>query len=105
MSSRRRSTMSASAPAGNPTRKTGRLVAACTSATTTGEGVREVISHAAPTFCIHVPIFDVSDAIQRARNTGSRSGSHAETPGRAAESDWTTFMVVPALLLTAGPLH
>src|SRR5437773_3503002 len=76
MSSRRRSTMSASAPAGNPTRKTGRLVAACTSATTTGEGVREVISHAAPTFCIHVPILEVSDAIQRAQKTGSRSGSH-----------------------------
>ena len=79
-----------------PTRKTGRLVAACTSATTTGEGVREVISHAAPTFCIHVPILEVSDAIQRARKTGCRRGFHAEIPGRADKSDWTIFMVVPA---------
>src|SRR5438309_10719441 len=94
MSSRRRSTMSASAPAGNPTRKTGRLVAACTSATTTGEGVREVISHAAPTFCIHVPTLEVTDAIQRARKTGCRRGFHAEILGRANESGWDKFMVV-----------
>ena len=77
--SRRRSTTSASAPAGNATRKTGRLVAACTNATTMGDGVSRVISHAAPTFCIQVPTFDTTEAIQRARNTGCRSGLHGET--------------------------
>ncbi len=75
---RRRSTTSARAPAGSATRKTGRLVAACTSAIMTGEVVSVVISHAAPMFCIQVPRFDTTEAIHRARNTGLRSGPHGE---------------------------
>src|SRR6266403_714858 len=78
-SSRRRSTMSATAPAGSPTRKTGRLVALCTSATINGDGESEVITHAAPTFCIQVPMLETSEAIQSARNTGCDSGAQADS--------------------------
>src|SRR6185436_16225205 len=78
-SSRRRSTMSATAPAGRPTRKTGRLVALCTRATINGDGESEVIAHAAPTFCIQVPMLETSEEIQRARNTGCASGAHADS--------------------------
>ena len=55
-SSLRRSTMSASAPAGNTTRNTAMLPAACTRPTINGDMVSEVISQAAPTFCIQVPV-------------------------------------------------
>src|SRR5207244_11195523 len=72
--SRRRSTTSASAPARSASRKTGRVVAAWTSATMLGEGAREVISHAAPTFCIQVPTLEATEAIQRARKTLWRNG-------------------------------
>ena len=58
ISSRRRSKMSASAPAGSPRRNTGRSVAVCTSATRVGEVVRSPMSHAAPTLCIIEPTFD-----------------------------------------------
>jgi hypothetical protein len=74
---RRRSRRSAMAPAGSPIRKTGRVVAACTRATIVGLGARDVISHAAPTFCIQVPMFDATDASQSARNNGCRSGLQA----------------------------
>src|SRR2546428_682164 len=76
-SRRRRSTISATAPAGNPTSKTGRLVALCTRATISGDGESEVIAHAAPTFCIHVPTLEMSEAIHSARNTGCDSGAQA----------------------------
>src|SRR6266849_132937 len=75
--SRRRSTISATAPAGSPTKKTGRLVALCTRATINGDGESEVIDHAAPTFCIHVPTLEMSEAIHSARNTGCDSGAQA----------------------------
>src|SRR6266850_2537463 len=78
-SSRRRSTISATAPAGSPTRKTGRLVALCTRATINGDGESEVIVHAAPTFCIQVPMLDTSEAIHSARNTRCDSGAQADS--------------------------
>src|SRR4029077_17648475 len=81
-SSRRRSTISATAPAGRPTTKTGRLVALCTRATINGDGESEVMAHAALTFCIHVPMLETSEAIQSARNTGCDSGVQAESAGR-----------------------
>src|SRR5262249_3998635 len=65
-------------PAGSPTRNTGRLVAACTSATMVGDGASEVMSHAAPTLCIHVPTFDTTVAVHRARKRGARSGPQTE---------------------------
>gem|GEM_PF-6896637 len=54
--SRRRSTMSASAPAGSTTKKTGIADAPCTRLTISGDVVSCVISQPAPTFCIHVPV-------------------------------------------------
>src|SRR5882672_6642603 len=77
-SKRRRSTMSASAPAGRATSTTGKAPAVSTSATSIGEGVNEVINHDSPTSCIHVPMFDTTVAIQSARNTDSRSGLQAD---------------------------
>ena len=52
----RRSTMSASAPAGSTTTNTAMLPAACTRPTINGDMVSEVISQAAPTFCIQLPV-------------------------------------------------
>src|ERR671915_317302 len=43
--------MSASAPAGSAKKNTGKLVAACTSATISGEGASVVMSQLAPTSC------------------------------------------------------
>src|SRR6266850_41756 len=75
---RRRSTMSANAPAGNATSTTGRLPAVSTSATRIGEVVSEVISHDSPTSCIQVPTFETTVAIQSARNTELRRGLQAD---------------------------
>src|ERR1700674_279377 len=75
---RRRSTMSASAPAGKITRKTGRVVAACTRPTINGDMVSWVINHPAPTFCIQVPVYEITAATQSERKSGSRNGAHAE---------------------------
>lgn len=71
-SRRRRSTTSASAPANMPTSTTGRYVADWTSNTISGESVSEAMNQAAPTFCIHVPMFDAGAAIHRSRNGRSR---------------------------------
>src|SRR5213594_563204 len=84
-SSRRRSTISATAPAGSPTTKTGRLVALCTRATINGDGENEVMAHAALTFCIHVPMLETSEAIHSARNTGCDSGVQADSAVRPSE--------------------
>ncbi len=48
----RRSTMSESAPATRPNRIAGAVLAVCTSATITSEGVMTAISHAAIVACI-----------------------------------------------------
>ena len=86
--------MSANAPAGSATRKIGRLVAVCTSATIVGDGSSAVMSHTAPTFCIQVPTYETTDAIHRARNSGSYSGCQGDiaTGARAvricADSVW-----------------
>ena len=76
--------MSANAPAGIPTRNTGKLVAVCIRATRNGEGERELINQTPPTFCIHVPMFDTRDAIHSARNTGYLSGLQAEVGSSSA---------------------
>ena len=59
-SRRRRSTISARAPAGRASKKAGKLDADCINATIIGEAETELISQAAPTFCIQVPIFDAN---------------------------------------------
>src|SRR5271165_601804 len=70
--------MSASAPAGKMTRKTGRVVATWTRLTINGDSVSWVISQPAPTFCIQVPVYEITAAPQSERNRGSRNGAHAE---------------------------
>jgi hypothetical protein len=52
----------------------GSLVAVCTRETKSGKGVSEVISQAAPTFCIQVPKLETSAASQSVRETGMRNG-------------------------------
>ena len=64
----------ASANAGRAKRKNGRPVAVCMRATRMGEGTNEVISHTAPTPCLHVPRFEATDTIHRARKRGCCSG-------------------------------
>ena len=44
-----------------------------------GDDVSEVMSQPAPASCIQVPMLDATDAIQRARKSGWRSGLHAES--------------------------
>ena len=68
-SRRRRSTISARAPAGRASKKAGKLVADCINATIIGEAATEPISQAAPTFCIQVPIFDAKEAVHTLRKT------------------------------------
>src|SRR5881628_1388842 len=75
---RRRSIMSASAPAGRASNMSGKLSAASTSATIDGEDESEVISQPAPTSCIQVPTFETMVAIQRLRKSPFRKGLQAE---------------------------
>lgn len=63
-SSRRRSTTSASAPAGSASRNMGRVVAACTRATHRGSGAMVAISQPAPTSFIQVPRLEITIAPQ-----------------------------------------
>ena len=65
---RRRSIISASAPAGRTNRNIGSEVATCTRATTRGSGLSPVISQPAAAFCIHVPMFETTVASHRTVN-------------------------------------
>ena len=71
-SQRRRSSMSASAPLGKPSRNTGRVEADWTSATQIGVLVSVVIVHAAATSFIHMHRLAVSQVLQSRRKTGMR---------------------------------
>jgi hypothetical protein len=53
-------------------------LAVCSSATRTADVVSDVISHDAATMCIQDPMFEASDAIHNARNTGVASGAQLE---------------------------
>jgi hypothetical protein len=81
MSRRRRSKMSAVAPASRPKRSTGRLAAVCMSAIRSGEAVRAVISQVPAVSCIHVPTEEIVEAIQRSRKRGILSGAKPEASG------------------------
>src|ERR1700676_4281399 len=83
ISSRRRSTMSASAPAGRASSISGKLSAASTSATIDGEDESDVINQPAPTSCIQLPTFETTVAIHRLRKSALRSGLQAERWVRA----------------------
>ena len=75
----RRSKISASAPAGNAINNTGKLTATCTRATHIGELVSEVISQPVATFCIQLPVYEITAAIHRLRKSGSRKGERTES--------------------------
>ena len=75
-SRRRRSKMSAVAPASRPSSTTGRLAAVCISAISSGDGVSTVISQVPAVSCIQPPRFEMVDATQSLRNSGARSGSN-----------------------------
>src|SRR5260221_12979146 len=80
--SRRRSTMSASAPAGSASSITGKLSAASMRATIEGDDESDVINQPAPTSCIQVPTFETIVAIHRLRNSAVCSGVQAPDAGR-----------------------
>src|SRR5262245_60381043 len=75
---RRRSSTSASAPAGTAKRKAGAALAVCNNATSVADAVSDVISQPAATTCIHEPILDASEATHSAKKTLFRSGSHVD---------------------------
>ena len=70
--------MSASAPLGRPSKKTGKVEAVCTKATQMGELVKDVIIQAAATSFIHMQILAVTQVPHSRRKTGILSGDHAE---------------------------
>ncbi len=82
-SRRRRSNMSAIAPAGNPKSSTGRLAAVCISAMSSGEAVSAVISHVPAVSCIQPPVLDTREASRRLRNRGRRNGAQTEVSSSA----------------------
>ena len=67
---RRLSHRSANAPAGSASRNSGRLLATCTSDTSSGLGLRLVISHPEAALYIQVPMLETTVAIHSQRNTG-----------------------------------
>ena len=81
--------MSARAPAGSASRKTGSMEAAWTRLTISGEGARLVISQPAPVFCIQMPILLASVASQSVRKTGGEGAGRraASAIGEACQRD------------------
>ncbi len=77
---RRRSKLSAIAPASSDSSMIGNVTEACTSATIPAESAMEVIIQDAPTDWMSPPKFDAMLANQTDRNTGWRSGERAEEP-------------------------
>ncbi len=76
--SRRRSTMSAVAPASRLSTTAGALVAVWTAAIRVGESDSDATTVTAPTLCIQITTCDPSSEPQTDRNTGRRSGAQAE---------------------------
>ena len=81
MSRRRRSKMSAVAPASRPRTSTGREAAVCMRAMSSGEAVREVMSQVPAVSCIQVPTEETVLAIQRSRKRRMRRGAKPEGCG------------------------
>src|SRR5213594_1116065 len=105
--SRRRSTMSASAPAGSASSISGKLSAASTSATSEGEEESEVINQPAPTSCIQVPMFETMVAIHRLRKRTLCSGLHGEPAAldgsdAAGDADGVALMSIQGGLAPVG---
>src|ERR1700749_3509171 len=83
---RRRSKMSAVAPASSPRIKTGRLAAVCIRAIRSGDGVSKVISQVPAVSCIQPPRFEIVEAIHKLRKSEDRSGSKPDERRSAVES-------------------
>jgi len=83
--SRRRSKISAVAPASSPRTKTGRLAAVCIRAISNGDGVSKVISQVPAVSCIQPPRFEIVEAIHRLRKSEDRKGSKPEVRRSLAE--------------------
>lgn len=64
ISSLRRSIISANAPAGSASKRTGKVVDVCTNATINGDVLKSAINQLAATEFIQVPIFEISAASQ-----------------------------------------
>ena len=90
--SQRRSTMSPSTPAGKAATRKGRLVDVWTSVTSVGAWESEVISHAAPTFCIQMPKFDTRAASHRARKRDERRGAQVDKVSLDADASTAAYM-------------
>ena len=75
------------------------MLAACTSATISGEGASSVISQAAAASCIHVPMLETTSEVHSARNNGRRNGAQAAFG--AAVTAW----VSRSLTLNLNPLR
>src|SRR5579871_6416017 len=84
MRKRRRSTMSARAPAGIATRKIGRLAATCTRETMSGSGLSRVISQLDAAVYIQVPTLAAIVAVQITAKAGCWNGPHGEPEAEAA---------------------
>ena len=85
-SNRRRSKMSAMAPAGNPNSNTGRLAAVCMSAMSSGEEVSAVINHVPAVSCIQLPVLEIMEAHSRFRKRGRRNGTQADNESLACDA-------------------
>ncbi len=94
--SRRLSRISASAPEGRARRKNGKVLAVCTIATINGDGARLVISQAAPTSCIHVPINETTLAIQRVLKNACLRGL------QVVEPDWDSSFNMGHIIAVCG---
>jgi hypothetical protein len=64
-------------PAGSARMKKGNAEAVWIKAMCIGLLLSEVISHAAPTLCMNVPISETKSAMSRFRKSPTRSGRHA----------------------------
>ena len=84
--SRRRSSESASTPAGSEKSIAGARLAVCTRAMTVGPAAASTRNHCAPTVCIQVPMLLPSCANHSTRNAVIAIGAHAETLRRAGRA-------------------
>ena len=81
--------MSAIAPLGRPSRNTGKVEQACTSATQMGEVVIDVISQAAATSFIHMHRLAISQVLHSMRNAAILKGASADSEaGSAVSTAW-----------------
>lgn len=97
-----RSNRSARTPAGRATKSRGRLRDAAIRPTHTGELVNSHISHDPAVIWKNVPIFENSDAVQRALNRPARSEAKAVTSGAPPLKEDTFTSGIPS---GVGTLH